>query len=96
MFLEGLGNQLFCYAAARRLAIVNQVELVIDHVSGFKYDYKYKRTYQLDKFNIPCRLAKPSERFEPFSRVRRAIVKRFEKLRPFHNRRYITQQWDGF
>jgi hypothetical protein len=38
----GIGNQLFCYAAARRLAIVNNAELIIDSVSGFTYDYKYK------------------------------------------------------
>ena len=34
----GLGNQLFCYAAARRLALVNDAELVIDHVTGFVRD----------------------------------------------------------
>ena len=26
----GIGNQLFCYAAARRLALVNDAELVLD------------------------------------------------------------------
>lgn len=88
----GLGNQLFCYAAARRLAIKNDAELVIDHISGFKYDYKYRRSYQLHKFDIPCRLADPSERFEPFPRIRRAIRKRVEKLRPFHRRGYISQE----
>jgi hypothetical protein len=41
-----VGNQLFCYAAARRLAIVNNAELIIDSVSFFTYDYKYKRSYQ--------------------------------------------------
>ena len=30
----GLGNQLFCYAAARRLALVNHAELVLDDASG--------------------------------------------------------------
>jgi len=92
----GLGNQLFCYAAARRLAIVNDAELVIDHVSGFKYDYTYKRTYQLDKFNIPCRLAIPAERLEPFSRIRRAFLKRLEKKRPLKKRRYIVQDGMDF
>ena len=37
--LGGLGNQLFCYAAARRLALVNNVELVLDDVSGFVRDH---------------------------------------------------------
>lgn len=61
----GLGNQLFCYASARRLALVNNAELVIDDVSGFSYDKKYKRSYALDVFNIRARKARPSERFFP-------------------------------
>lgn len=92
----GLGNQLFCYAAARRLSIVNNAELVIDHISGFKYDYKYTRNYQLHHFNIPCRLAKPNERFEPFSRMRRAFKKRMALAWPFHKRTYVTQEGMDF
>jgi len=61
----GLGNQHFCYAAARRLSIVNSAELVIDAVSGFVHDHDYQRRYQLDHFNIPCRKATPAERLEP-------------------------------
>jgi hypothetical protein len=33
-----LGNQLFCYAAARRLAVANDAELVIDDVTGLVRD----------------------------------------------------------
>ncbi|MCD4742989.1 MAG: hypothetical protein K8R67_10995, partial [Desulfobacteraceae bacterium] len=51
--LGGLGNQLFCYAAARRLALMNNAELVIDAVSGFVRDCNYQRYYQLDHFSIP-------------------------------------------
>lgn len=36
----GLGNQLYCYAAAKRLAIKNNTELIVDDVSGFKRDYE--------------------------------------------------------
>jgi len=32
--LGGLGNQLFIYSAARRLALVNNSELVLDDVSA--------------------------------------------------------------
>jgi len=92
----GLGNQLFCYAAARRLAIKNRAELVIDDVSGFKYDTAYQRTYQLHHFNIPCRMATPSERLEPFSRIRRGVQKRVSGFRPFHKRSYITQEGMDF
>jgi len=88
----GLGNQLFCYAAARRLALVNNAELVLDDVSGFVHDHTYKRRYQLDHFNIPCRKATSAERFEPLSRVRRALKRAMNRRRPFVERSYIQQE----
>lgn len=87
----GLGNQLFCYAAARRLALVNNAELVIDDVSGFAYDKRYNRSYALDVFNIQVRKARPSERFFPFERIRRAINSRLAKRMPLAKQRYILQ-----
>jgi hypothetical protein len=87
----GLGNQLFCYASARRLALVSKAELVIDDVSGFAYDKKYKRSYALDVFNIQTRKAEPSERFFPLERICRAIIKRISQYFPLAERRYIFQ-----
>jgi hypothetical protein len=92
----GLGNQLFCYAAARRLALVNHAELVIDDISGFAFDTAYKRYYQLDHFNIPCRKATPIERMEPFSRVRRTLKRKWNLRRPFAERTYIQQEGVDF
>jgi len=92
----GLGNQLFCYAAARRLALVNQAELVIDHVTGFARDRFYRRQYMLDHFAIPVRKATPSERMEPFERYRRGMVKFISRQRPFLKRTYIEQEFTGF
>ena len=43
----GIGNQMFIYAAARRLAHLNNAELVLDNVSGFAMDRIYKRYYQI-------------------------------------------------
>jgi hypothetical protein len=48
----GLGNQLFTYTAARRLAYVNNSPLYIDAFSGFFRDKIYKRRYKLDSFRI--------------------------------------------
>lgn len=87
----GLGNQLFCYAAARRLALVNNAELVIDHHTAFVRDRTYRRSYALDRFNIAARKARPSERMEPFEHYRRKAAKFFWRQRPFHKRRYIEQ-----
>ena len=87
----GLGNQLFCYAAARRLALVNNAELVLDDVSGFTYDDFYQRHYQLDHFSIPCRKATPAERLEPYHRVRRYLKRRWNQRKPFAQRAYLVQ-----
>lgn len=87
----GLGNQLFCYAAARRLAFTTGSELVIDDVSGFEYDSVYGRHYQLDHFSIPCRKATAFERMEPFARLRRYLKRRVNAARPFADRSYIQQ-----
>ena len=92
----GLGNQLFCYAAARRLSIVNNAELIIDNVSGFVRDHKYKQQYQLDHFTIPCRKATSMERLEPFSRIRCYLKRRVNRYRPFEKRRYIEQEGNKF
>ena len=89
--IGGLGNQLFCYAAARRLALVNHVELVLDDVSGFAYDHVYQRHNQLDHFNIPCRKATGAERLLPFSRLRRYILRRWKQRKPFEQRSYLVQ-----
>jgi hypothetical protein len=88
----GLGNQLFCYAAARRLALVNNAELVLDDVSGFTYDDFYQRHYQLDHFSIPCRKATPAERLEPYHRVRRYLKRRWNQRKPFAQRAYLVHK----
>lgn len=92
----GLGNQLFCYAAARRLALANDAELVIDNVSGFVRDQAYRRAYALNHFNIPCRKATPAEKLEPMSRIRRYVKRRINMYRPFEKRSYIQQEGTEF
>lgn len=92
----GLGNQLFCYAAARRLALVNNAELLIDHVSGFRNDTAYRREYQLDNFNIRCGKATPNERLEPFSSIRRNFWRQWNRHIPFEKRNYIRQEGVDF
>lgn len=92
----GLGNQLFCYAAARRLALVNNAELVIDHVTGFERDHEYRRQYALDHFHISCRKATPGERLEPFSRYRRQMAKLIARKKAFAQRSYIEEESPDF
>lgn len=87
----GLGNQLFAYATARRLAIFNEVELVIDAQTGFEFDYKYKRSFALGDFNIASRLAEPAELLEPFGRWRRFLARKMSEHKPLGSRTYIRQ-----
>jgi hypothetical protein len=92
----GLGNQLYCYAAAKRLAIKNNAELIIDDVSGFKRDYLYQRKYMLDCFKIPHRKATSNERLDPFERVKRGLRKKLQQRKIFENRNYIEQEFNEF
>ena len=92
----GLGNQLFCYAAARRLAVVSGAELVIDDHTGFIRDHQYQRRYALDRFAIPCRKADAAERLEPVERLRRGALKFLSRRRAFADRRYIEQEGLAF
>jgi hypothetical protein len=87
----GLGNQLFGYAVARRLAWANDAELVLDAVTGFKYDYRYKRKYALNSFRIQARMANRGEQMEPLGRLRRLMARKTSALRPLNQRRYIEQ-----
>jgi hypothetical protein len=88
----GIGNQIFCYAAARRLALTHDADLVIDNVSGFVHDHRYQRLYQLDHFSIPCRKATAGERLEPFGRIRRYLKRQRNEMLRFENRAYIAQE----
>lgn len=92
----GLGNQLFCYAAARRLAIFTNSELAIDDVSGFAHDHVYQRQYQLDHFSIPCHKATPAQRLEPGARARRFLKRKINRFLPFRFRSYVQQKGMDF
>jgi len=92
--LGGLGNQLFSYAAARRLALVNDAELRIDHLSGFRRD-GFQRQYALYNFNIPQNLVSESELFVR-SRICRGLLRKFSELLPFHLRPYLVETGNDF
>lgn len=92
----GLGNQLFIYAAARRLSHISNVPLKLDAVSGFRGDF-YRREYCLGSFNIK---AEPASRIGcydyPLSRGVRLIARRLNARLPFSRRWYIEEEGDAF
>ena len=80
----GLGNQLFHYAFAKRLANYNNCKLIIDNITSFtKYDYLYNRKYNLDNFHIQDQLANKNERLEPYEKIRRNILVYYSKFKAF-------------
>jgi hypothetical protein len=56
--MGGLGNQLFIYATARRLAIANDSVLVLDVRSGYRRD-AYGRLPELHSFDVRAETAGP-------------------------------------
>lgn len=88
----GLGNQLFIYAAAKRLAVVSRAELVLDDVTGFRADTKYQRTFQLDNFSIQCRRASAADRLEPFGRIRRYLKRAINRGRSVERSTYLVEE----
>lgn len=92
----GIGNQLFIYSAARRLAIKNGAKLRLDTKSGFESDFEYRRQYQLHHFNICASEASPMERLEPFSKARRYIKRGLSECVQFEQRNFISQKSNDF
>jgi hypothetical protein len=90
--MGGLGNQLFQYAAARRLTLHNDAELVLDPTTGFVRDYQYRRQYALHAFCVAGRLATRNEMLFPGERMRRFVWKKLSSLRHFEEQSYITQE----
>lgn len=91
----GLGNQMFQYANARALSLINNLDLVIDDWSGFYRDYQYKRKFELKTFPIKGRVANFYE-VTPFLYVslRRMFKKKFTLFNNFFFGNFLEEQLD--
>lgn len=92
----GLGNQLFIYAAARRLSLLNNTQLYLDCKTGFDLDVVYKRSFQLKHFNIPSNVRILNSKTVPYQRLNIRISKLLNRLLPFRFRNYLCQEGDDF
>ena len=89
----GLGNQLFQYAAGRAVSIRTGMHLKLDVVSGFKYDFDYRRKYLLDNYNIKAATASGVESLNfPGSRTFRRILRAVNQLLPSQLRFYLFEK----
>lgn len=93
----GIGNQLFIYAAGRRLAKVNNARLVLDIHSGFIYDVNYKQKYQLENFNLGSDVILADRNSDlVLSRAYRFLFRKINRIMPFSIRKYISQEGRDF
>jgi len=88
----GLGNQLFIYAAAKRLALANNAVLKLDILSGYDRD-KYGRRFGLKHFNINEEIASPWESYiSKRGAWRRKQARKINRHIPFPYQFYIKQE----
>ena len=87
---NGLGNQLFTYAAAYSFAKKNNAELYVDDESGFYKRYKY----ELHNFAISASIAEDKHKFVGFlGRAKRKFFIKFSKFIP--NTKFLIEKRDN-
>jgi glycosyl transferase family 11 len=94
--LGGLGNQMFTYATARRLALHHDAELILDTTSRLVHD-SYKRRYVLDRFKIAGTILLPSQGTHfGWRKTRRSIMRRVAKRTGGLRGRFLFDLGRGF
>ncbi len=92
----GLGNQLFQYAAGRRLALKNNVPLKLDNISWFPRDF-YQREYSLKYFSIVENFADRGNCFPGLlGKYKRKLLRKSNQWIEFSRRRYIEESASAF
>lgn len=79
----GLGNQLFCYAAARAYSLKFGRQLILDAASGYEND-QFERSFRLQNFFIKGNIL--------HSAVRKPLLSKLQKLVPIPVRSYIREK----
>ena len=91
---DGLGNQLFIYAAARAIAEARGDALLLDTYSGFARDRKYGATSQLEHFAVKAPRAPKSLSYPPpFGRHIRDLQVSLSKKLPL-GQRFVIREAD--
>jgi hypothetical protein len=92
----GLGNQLFIYAAARRLALKTGSKLVVDNITGFERDKAYNRHCCLGDLVGGLQTIGESQRLGAFHGVRRASLRIDSMFRQDDMKSLIVQRGSVF
>lgn len=91
----GLGNQLFQYAYGRALSLRSGAQLELDAVSLFAIDERYRRSYELDGFNLPSELRVIHEPTTFFARIWQQLERKWGERRPLNERAYFYETKHG-
>ena len=86
----GLGNQLFIYAAAKRLSVINDVSLKLDTNSAYAKD-GYNRTYSLNHFRLNTEYATIEDVYGLDLGSRRNLRYHLNKILPFRYKYFIRE-----
>jgi hypothetical protein len=88
----GLGNQMFQYATARRLAHVNGADLLL--YLGDRYHAGAKRSFRLDNFAISARFAAEAEAggLRRMSRLKRRLARFLPGLKPPNDPEVVREE----
>jgi hypothetical protein len=92
----GLGNQMFIYAAARRLALVSGARLALDTVTGFATDTRYQRRFVLQGCQLPSQVVASMNSVRPPCGAERRIYRSLNRCIPSSWRWWISEARDGF
>lgn len=95
--MGGLGNQMFQYAAARKIALANNASLKLD-ISDYQKDEL--RQFRLDNFNIKADVASATD-LKYFYRYRGLrpqafILNFFQSIKPSEKQVYIKENGNGY
>lgn len=96
--IGGLGNQMFQYAAGRRIAFINNTELKLD-ISGFeKLEGVTPRKYELKHFNIMENIALEREikKFKSSNRFYKLFFRIKNMFKPYYRRTIIKERFFHF
>ena len=86
----GVGNQMFQYAMARRIAQLNRSELKLD--IGW-FTTQAKREYELHRFNIVAEIADEGDVSSLLGAgAMRSVCNLVERFKPYDRRRLITER----
>lgn len=88
--MGGLGNQLFIYAAAKRLSVINDASLKLDAISAYTED-GYNRAFNLNHFRINAEYANSEDVYELDLGNRRNLRYHLNKILPFRYKRFIRE-----